>query len=297
MEDREGKLLNTRIQWFPGHMAKTRRMMEENIRLVDAIIELVDARAPISSKNPYLDELWSRRPRVICLSKADLADETVTPAFEAYYRQKGFGVAVIDSVHKKGLKTAFTEAERLCREKIERQKERGMQGKALRFMITGIPNVGKSTMINQIAGRSEAAKTGNKPGVTRAKQWIRVSDHALLLDTPGILWSKFEDPLVGERLSLIGSIKEEITDSYLLACRLLSFLSARYRKLLSARYSLSEEESSLQEDALMEVISRKRGHLKAGGAVHVERTAEMLLEEFRSGKIGRVTLDEVPSHE
>lgn len=278
------------IQWYPGHMAKTKRMMEENIRLVDVVVEVVDARIPYSSKNPYLNRLWQRRPRVMALNKADLADDTVNQVWKKWYEEQGYGVVLVDSLHGKGYKEIAKEALRLCSAKREKDAARGLQNRPIRMMVTGIPNVGKSTLINRLVGRAEAAKTGNKPGVTKGKQWIKVGNGLELLDTPGILWPKFEDPQVGQKIAFIGSIKDDILDSYTLAVFLLNCLSGRYPDALSKRYGI-EEAVNTEGDVLLEMIGRKRGHLRSGGVVDVERTAAMLLDEFRSGKLGRLSLE------
>lgn len=233
------------IQWFPGHMAKTRRMMEEQIALVDLVVEVVDARIPASSKNPYLDELWKRRPRIIALNKADLADPAKTARWKAWYEERGYGTILLDALHGKGVSEIGPLAQKLCAGKLAREQERGRQQRALRLMITGIPNVGKSTLINRIAGRKEAAKTGNKPGVTKGKQWIRLRGGLEMLDTPGILWPKFEDPEVGKKIACIGSIREETLDTYTLAGILLDYLRPEYQGLLQERYKLNEDRKSV----------------------------------------------------
>ena len=281
------------IQWFPGHMAKTRKMMEENIALVDVVVEVVDARIPASSKNPYLDELWKRRPRIIALNKVDLADPEKTARWKAWYEAQGFGIVMLDALHGKGIQSIGPLAQELCKEKLEREKERGREGRGLRLMITGIPNVGKSTVINRIAGRAEAAKTGNKPGVTRSKQWIRLRGNMELLDTPGILWPKFDDPEIGKKIACIGSIKEENLDIYTLATNLLDLLRPAYNKLLQDRYKLSDEEVNQSAADLLMTIGAHRGHKISGGHIDWERTSHVIMDEFRGGKLGRITL-EVP---
>ena len=279
------------INWFPGHMAKTRRMMEENIKLVDVVVEIVDARVPFSSKNPYLDKLWSRRPRVIVLGKTDLADDQATKVWTKWFEEKGFAVVAVDILKGKGLAAISRAANMLCTEKIERAKAKGLKPQPIRMMITGIPNVGKSTLINQMAHRSDAAKTGNKPGVTKAKQWIRLSDGTLLLDTPGILWPKFEDQKTAVKLAFIGSIKDDILDSYTLCVRLCETIAERYPHLMEERFHIDPEVLGLSGDHILEAIGKKRGHLKSGGVIDVERTSVMVLDEFRNGKIGRISLE------
>lgn len=279
------------IQWFPGHMAKTRKMMEENIALVDAVVEVVDARIPYSSKNPYLDELWKRRPRILALNKTDLADPAKTERWKAWYEAQGYGVVLLDALHGAGVSQIGPMARRLCQEKLKKEAERGRQERALRLMITGIPNVGKSTVINRIIGRKEAAKTGNKPGVTKAKQWIRLRGGIELLDTPGMLWPKFEDPRIGERIACIGSIKAENLDAYTVAVLLLGLLREEYGALLMERYKLTPEEMREDNERLLFCIGEHRGHRVSGGHIDWERTARVILDEFRNGKMGRITLE------
>ncbi len=284
------------INWFPGHMAKTRRQMEDSIKLVDAVVEVADARIPYSSKNPYLNQLWDRRPRVLVLNKSDLADPSVTARWKSYYEARGIRVVTSDALHGKSKKDVVAAVMEVCREKLEKDKAKGLN-RPLRMMVTGIPNTGKSTLINHLTGRADGAKTGNKPGVTKAQQWLKVQAAGNgkptleLLDTPGILWPKFDDPGIGEKIALIGSINEDILNEYMLAVRLLERLSAAYPALLKERYRLDESELDLAGDALMECVGRRRGHLKSGGAVDVDRTARTLLDEFRSGKIGRISLE------
>ena len=284
------------IQWFPGHMAKTRKMMEENIALVDAVVEVVDARIPYSSKNPYLDELWRRRPRILALNKIDLADPVKTELWKRWYEAQGYGVVLLDALHGTGIAQIGPMAKRLCQEKIQKEAAKGRQERALRLMITGIPNVGKSTVINRIIGRKEAAKTGNKPGVTRTKQWIRLRGGIELLDTPGMLWPKFEDPKIGERIACIGSIKAENLDAYTVAVLLLGLLREEYGELLPERYKLTAEEMQADNEQLLLLIGAHRGHRVSGGHIDWERTARVILDEFRNGKMGRITL-EVPEDE
>ena len=279
------------IQWYPGHMAKTKRMMEENIRLVDVVVEVVDARIPYSSKNPYLDQLWSRRPRVIVMNKIDLADLSIVDSFKKWYESQGYAVVSADSLKGKGIREIALKAQEIVQAKRKTQSQALRQDRPIRMMITGIPNVGKSTVINQMAHRSDAAKTGNKPGVTKGKQWIRLDNGVQLLDTPGMLWPKFEDPEIGYKIAFIGSISDTILDTYTLAVHLLDDLKVRYGERLIERYKLEAEDLEQGGDHLIEAIARKRGHLKSGSVPDVERAAVMLVDEFRSGKLGRICLE------
>ena len=274
------------IQWYPGHMTKARRMMQENLKLVDLVIELVDARVPMSSRNPDIDEMGRNKARLLLLNKADLADEWANEAWSAYFRNQGFQVVKLDSRSRSGLKAVQAAVQEACREKIERDRKRGILNRPVRAMVAGIPNVGKSTFINSFAGRA-CAKTGNKPGVTRGAQWVRLNKQVELLDTPGILWPKFEDPAVGLKLALIGSIREEVLNTEELSLELLRYLNEHYAELLQARYELKEKEEMKQ---LFE-IAGKRGCLKKGGDPDTQKAAAILLEEFRSGKLGCITLE------
>lgn len=275
------------IQWYPGHMTKARRMMQDNIKLVDLVIELVDARVPLSSRNPDIDEMGKNKARLLLLNKADLADETANEAWGTYFREKGFQVVKLDSRSKSGLRAVQTAVQEACREKTERDRKRGILNRPVRAMVAGIPNVGKSTFINSFAGRA-CAKTGNKPGVTRGAQWVRLNKQVELLDTPGILWPRFEDPEAGLKLAMIGSIREEVLNTEELSLELLKFLNGNYKGLLQERYGIEEEE---EPAAQLEEIAHKRGCLKKGGESDTQKAAAILLEEFRSGKLGRITLE------
>ena len=275
------------IQWYPGHMTKARRMMQDNIKLVDLVIELVDARVPLSSRNPDIDELGKNKARLLLLNKADLADESANEAWSAYFREKGFQVVKLDARSGSGLKSVQAAIQEACKEKIERDRRRGILNRPVRAMIAGIPNVGKSTFINSFAGRA-CAKTGNKPGVTRGAQWVRLNKQVELLDTPGILWPKFEDPKVGLYLALVGSIREEILNTEELAVSLLEFLRTNYFGLLKERYGIEENGEAL---TLLYEIARRRGCLKKGGEPDSLKASMILLEEFRAGKLGRITLE------
>lgn len=275
------------FQWYPGHMTKARRMMQENIKLIDLMVELVDARVPYSSKNPDIDELARNKSRLIILNKTDMADAQVTKEWEEYYKEKGFFVAKVNSQKGAGIKEVKKLVEEACREKKERDRKRGILNRPVRAMVAGIPNVGKSTFINSFAGKA-CTKTGNKPGVTRGKQWIRLNKNVELLDTPGILWPKFEDQKVGERLACIGSIKDDLLNMEELALILITYLKERYPGVLEKRYGVSEGGEAL---AVMEEIAKVRGCVKKGDELDYAKTAGIIFDDFRSGKTGRITLE------
>ncbi|MDO4275748.1 MAG: ribosome biogenesis GTPase YlqF [Eubacteriales bacterium] len=275
------------VQWYPGHMTKAKRQMQEDIKLIDLIIELVDARVPLSSRNPDIDELGKNKARLILLNKSDLADERQNEAWKSYFQEKGFYVVKVDSRNRSGMKAIQIAIQEACKEKTERDKRRGIKNRPIRAMVVGIPNVGKSTFINTFAGKA-CAKTGNKPGVTKGKQWIRLNKGVELLDTPGILWPKFEDQEVGIRLALVGSIKDDILNMEELSLKLIDYLRTRYSGVLEQRYSVSEE--GLPVDVLS-AIAKVRGCLKKGEELDYAKAASILFEEFRSGKIGRITLE------
>lgn len=274
-------------QWYPGHMTKAKRQMQEDIKLIDLIIELVDARVPLSSRNPDIDQLGQNKARLILLNKSDLADERQNEAWTKHFLEKGFMVAKINAREKGSLKSLQGVIMEACKEKIERDRRRGIKNRPIRAMVVGIPNVGKSTFINSFAGRA-CAKTGNKPGVTKGKQWIRLNKNVELLDTPGILWPKFEDQTVGLRLAMIGSIKDDILNVEELALEVLKALHENYEGMLSDRYGIEEGEVPVQ---MMEQIAQARKCLSKGGDLDYLKTANIILEEFRNGKIGRVTLE------
>lgn len=274
-------------QWYPGHMTKAKRMMQENIKLIDLIIELVDARIPMSSRNPDIDELGKGKARIILLNKSDLADARLNQEWENFFKEKGYFVQPLNAKTGAGIKNIQALVQESCKEKIERDRKRGIINRPVRAMVVGIPNVGKSTFINSFAGKA-CAKTGNKPGVTKGKQWIRLNKNLELLDTPGILWPKFEDQRIGERLALIGSINDEILHVDELAVALIRNLKNSYLDLLEKRYDITIDEDAY--DTLKKVaIARKC--LQKGELPDVDRASSMLLEDFRSGKLGRITLE------
>ena len=274
-------------QWYPGHMTKAKRMMQENIKLIDLIIELVDARIPMSSRNPDIDELGKGKSRIILLNKSDLADARLNQEWESFFKEKGYFVQPLNAKNGAGIKNIQALVQESCKEKIERDRKRGIINRPVRAMVVGIPNVGKSTFINSFAGKA-CAKTGNKPGVTKGKQWIRLNRNLELLDTPGILWPKFEDQKIGERLALIGSINDEILHVDELAVALIRNLKNSYLDLLEKRYDITMDEDAY--DTLKKIaIARKC--LQKGELPDVDRASSMLLEDFRSGKLGRITLE------
>lgn len=291
-------------QWYPGHMTKAKRMMQENVRLVDLVIEILDARVPLSGRNPDVDQLAQGKQRMIILSKADLADPELTAEYVNYFTKKKIEAIALDARTRKANTQIMKALSKITKEKKERDQKRGIRNRPVRAMICGIPNVGKSTFINSLSGRS-SAKTGNKPGVTKGKQWISFAGLELL-DTPGILWPKFEDQNVGVRLALVGSIRDEILDEEDLARRLLDLLLRRYPSLLRDRYFVSDdakdaveipEQSEYNDRELHEIlvqIAAVRNLLKSGAEPDPVRAAHLLLDDFRSGRIGRITLDELP---
>lgn len=277
------------IQWYPGHMTKTRRQMEQDIRLVDAVCEIVDARIPMASRNPDIDAICGSKPRLMILNRIDMADPDETKKWAAYFREQGMVVLETDCKNRKGTNQFAPKVRLLLKDQIEKYKEKGMVGRTLRVMIVGIPNVGKSTLINQVAGR-KSAKAENRPGVTRGKQWVTVEKGLELLDTPGILWPKFEDPQVGMKLSYTGAIKDDVVDVETLACNLIELLGKKYPHVLENRYKITVPES-FQGYELLELCGKKRGMLISGGEVDTERMSRVLLEEYRSGKLGRFTFE------
>ena len=276
-------------QWYPGHMTKAKRMMQEDIKLIDLVIELVDARVPLSSRNPDIDELGKNKSRLILLNKADLADKSANKKWTEFFQQKGYFVQEVDSRSGAGMKAISAIIQEACKEKIERDRKRGIKNRPVRAMVVGIPNVGKSTFINTYAGKA-CAKTGNKPGVTKGKQWIRLNKNVELLDTPGILCPKFEDQAVGMRLAMIGSINDEILNIDELALELIQYLRNAYPGTLEKRYQCEEaaEKEALQ---ILEEVAKLRGCLIKGGELDYGKASRLLMDDFRSGKLGRITLE------
>ena len=281
------------LQWYPGHMTKAKRQMQEDLKLIDLIIELVDARIPLSSRNPDIDELGKNKARLILLNKSDLADERYNEQWSAYFQKKGFYVVKVNAKSGAGLKSIQGVIQEACKAKIERDRRRGIKNRPIRAMVVGIPNVGKSTFINSYAGKA-CAKTGNKPGVTKGRQWIRLNKTLELLDTPGILWPKFEDQEVGKRLAFIGSIKDEILNLEELSLELLDYIRTNYPGLLNTRYGIEEEGTPV---SLLEAVADKRRCLIRGQEIDYAKAAGIVMEEFRNGKIGRITLEFPPVEE
>ena len=276
------------IQWYPGHMTKTRRQIEADLKLVDAVCEIVDARIPMSSRNPDIDAICGNKPRIVILNRMDLADPEATKRWMAWFRSRGIAAVATDCKTRRGVSDFQPAVRSVLKEKLERNAARGMN-KPLRVMIVGIPNVGKSTLINQISGR-KGAKAENRPGVTRGKQWVTVDNGLLLLDTPGILWPKFEDPEVGMMLAYTGAVKEDIMDIEELACRLMTLLASRYPKVLTDRYGIEIPEEVNGYD-LLQITGKKRGFLMARGEINTERMARVLLDDYRAGKLGKLTFE------
>ena len=275
------------FQWYPGHMTKAKRQMQEDIKLIDLVIELVDARIPLSSRNPDIDDLGKNKARLIIMNKSDLSDEARNQEWAAYFKSLGYFVVQLDARSKVGMKTVTNVVMDACKEKIERDRKRGIKNRPVRAMVVGIPNVGKSTFINSYAGKA-CAKTGNKPGVTKGKQWIRLNQNVELLDTPGILWPKFEDQMVGLRLALIGAIKDEILNIDELSLELIKILKHYYPGVLGERYSVDEAVEPVQ---ILEGIAENRKCISKGNELDYSKAATLLIDEFRSGKLGKITLE------
>jgi len=280
------------IQWFPGHMAKTRRLLAENLKLVDIVIELLDARIPASSKNPEIDEIIKNKPRVVALNKSDLADGEISKEWSKWYSSQGYTNIFIDAVRGTGINELKSRLRTMMKDRREKDLQRGRIFRPIRTMVVGIPNVGKSSFINKIAGRASAA-TGDRPGVTRSKQWIRLNEEIELLDTPGILWPKFDDQQVALNLAFTGAIKDDILDTTEIAGKLMEQLSLTYPDSLKGRFKLESLEGK-DGITLLEEAGRKRGCIISGGEIDYSRIASIVLDEFRAGKIGRITLERPP---
>lgn len=281
------------IQWYPGHMTKARRMMEENIKLIDLVIEIIDARAPLSTRNPDIDTLAKNKFRLILLNKSDMADKNENKKWCDYFKNKGIECIEVNSRSGAGVKGIDKIIKEVCKEKTERDRKRGILNRPIRCMIVGIPNVGKSTFINSLAGKA-CTKTGNKPGVTKGKQWISIKKDLELLDTPGILWPKFEDEQIGIKLALIGSVNDEILDVRELSFNLIKLLKNKYKGVIYDKYGIEEDAS---EEEILLAYTLKRNLLKAGGEADIERGSRLIVDDFRTNKIGFLTLDSIPEGE
>lgn len=283
------ELIKQNVQWFPGHMAKTRRLIKESLNLVDGVVELLDARVPYSSQNPELDGIINNKPRIILLNKCDVANPTATAMWIKYFESKGAYAIPVDCKTGKGLNKFDEVVKKALARVIARNEEKGMTGKPLRLMVVGIPNTGKSSFINRM-GKNAKAKVADKAGVTKQNQWFVVGNGIELLDTPGVLWPKFDDPEVGDKLAFIGSVKDEVTDKETIACRLLESLAKTNPSAIEERYKISGVEG-LQGWEILEMIGKKRGFLIKGGEIDYERAAVIVADEFRGGKLGRITLE------
>ncbi|WP_288263312.1 ribosome biogenesis GTPase YlqF [uncultured Ruminococcus sp.] len=279
------------IQWFPGHMTKTKRQIQASLKLVDAVAEIIDARIPESSRNPDLDSIIQNKPRVVLMNKCDMADPSSTQKWINYFKNNGIVAIPIDCKTGRGINKFVSSVNEVLKEKIEKQKAKGLLNPTVRVMIVGIPNVGKSTFINRIS-KNRKAKAEDKPGVTRGNQWFTINKGFEVLDTPGVLWPKFEDKIVGERLAFTGAVKDQIMDTELLAMRLLDFLKVEKNPIFVERFKLKNENiEEIESYELLELIGRKRGMLISGGEIDTERTAIMLLDEYRSAKLGKYTFE------
>lgn len=289
MEKNQDSNKNQRIdiQWYPGHMTKAKRSMQEDIKLIDIVIELLDARVPFSSKNPDIDELARNKFRLLVLNKADLADEKMTAEWESFYKEKGYAVTKMDSRNTKALSSVTGIVKEVCKEKTERDRKRGILNRPIRAMIVGIPNVGKSTFINSYA-RKACTRVGNKPGVTKGKQWIRISKEIELLDTPGILWPKFEDWQVGVRLAMIGSVNDDILSKTEIAFQMIDYFQNNYCNILTDRYTINGYLTGIET---LTAIAEKRQCRLKGNEPDIEKAASILLDDFRAGRLGRITLE------
>lgn len=280
---------NANINWFPGHMTKTRRVMEQTQKLIDIVIELVDARLPQSSRNPSIDEIFPSKPRLIVLNKSDISDDKMNKEWERYFQKKGLNVKSVSSVSGKSLNDVFSDCREILKDKIEHDKQRGLVNRPIKVMVVGIPNVGKSSFINKLSGRKSTI-TGDRPGVTRGQQWIRLKNGFEILDTPGILWPKFEDEKVGEKLAFTGAIRDEVLDVEYIAVKLISFLAKNYPDSLEQRYKM-QDFAELDGYELLQLMGKKRGFVVSGGEIDTERAAKILLDEFRGAKLGKITLE------
>ena len=280
------------LQWFPGHMTKTRRMIEDNLKLIDIVIELVDARIPLSSRNPQIDEIVKNKPKLLLLNKTDIADSNLNREWEKYFLEKGIPTMCISSTSGKGFKPVLDKCKEILNEKIEADKAKGIVNRSIKLMIVGVPNVGKSSFINKLSGR-KSTKTGDRPGVTTGKQWIRLENGFELLDTPGILWPKFEDQQVGLKLAYTGAIRDEVIDTEELACHFLEFMQKNYPDALKNRYKMTDIDG-LTGYELLELLGRKRGMVISGGEIDTLRASAVLLDEFRGAKLGNITLEMPP---
>lgn len=277
------------LQWYPGHMAKTRRLIEDNLKMIDVVVEILDARVPYSGRNPNFDDILKNKPRLLVMNKADLADKNRTNQWIEWYRLQGVKVIPISCTTGQGINKVLSEARELVRERIERDAEKG-RTRTLKLMMAGIPNVGKSSLINRLTGRA-GTKTGDRPGVTKGKQWMRIKGDAELLDTPGILPPKFENQKLAEKLAFTGAIKDEIINTELLSYSLCEYLRDNYKEELCTRYKIKDDISMLQGYEILELIGRRRGFVISGGEVDMERAANMVLDELRGCKIGNITLE------
>ncbi len=301
-DDSPKSFLSVGINWFPGHMAKTRRQITEDLKMIDVVIELLDARIPISSQNPEIRQIIGNNKKVIVLNKSDLADESDNKKWVSKFQQEGNTVVLTDSNSGRGTQEVVRQVQKIMEEELNRYAEKGRKGRKIRTMIVGIPNVGKSSFINRIANKN-SAKIGNKPGVTKDKQWIRVNENIELLDTPGVLWPKFESEKVALNLAFTGTIKEEILDSVEIAYQLTKFLLNNYRENIIERYSLDsnmideilkqEQDENENIYEIMQIIGKKRGAIISGGNIDDEKTSKLILDDFKSGKLGRITLEKI----
>lgn len=280
-----------KVQWFPGHMAKTRRLMESNLKLVDVVAELLDARIPQSSRNPEIDKIIGKKPRIVLLNKCDIANMNATRKWIEYFKKQGIPAVAIDCKNGRGLSDIAGAVHTVLKDELEKRERKGNASQPIRMMIVGIPNVGKSSLINRLAG-SKKAKVEDRPGVTRGKQWVKLESGIELLDMPGVLWPKFEDPLVGEKLAFIGSVKDDVIDVEYMAMRLLYLFKDQYPDTMMNRYKIEEGETDgLEPYDLLELVGKKRGMLISGGEINTERAAITVMDEYRQGLLGKITLE------